>query len=203
MDLQEEIKRALEHMEKRGMVQNNHYDAYTKYIYKTRTFDDLIYRTKMTCVINELDYNVVFPYALNRRYNNITSHYAEDCFTSHPDVEDEEDIYNRDVDFYIKWIPFDLKMSVYPKGFDKGINYALEHKDEMVEWLVKNASKGKRHRNSNRIFIVCYSCTWDHNRVKWNLQLVKKSISQYMENYSEDNLLIYNNALFDIIFITY
>ena len=199
--LQKELDKALADFKTRGDIQNNRYDSYTNYIYKTQTYDDLVKRTQMICEIYQLDYESVFRYALNRWFNNMVSHFAEDMFTSHDIVEDEEDIYNKEIDFYIKDIPFDLKMSVFPKGFSKDINYAIEHKEELINRMYKHCSREKRLHNGNKIFIVCYSSDWDHNQVKGNLQLVKDAIDNYISNYDEWELTIQDNSLSDIIFI--
>ena len=202
MTLQAELDKALMDFKSWGEIQNDHYDSYTKYIYKTRTYDSLVEKTKMVCKIYpELEYDKIFRYALNRWFNHMISLYAEDVFTSHDDVEDEPDIYNREIDFYIKGIPFDLKMSVFPKWFGHDIDYALEHKEELIEWMYKHCSKEKRLHNGNKMFIVCYSSDWNHNQVKWNLQWIKEVIDGYMEDYDERNLIVFNNSLSDVIFI--
>lgn len=199
--LQKELDKALADFKTWGDIQNNRYDSYTNYIYKTKTYDDLVKRTQMICEIYQLDYEPVFRYALNRWFNNMVSHFAEDVFTSHDIVEDEEDIYNKEIDFYIKDIPFDLKMSVFPKGFGKDINYAVEHKEELINRMYKHCSKEKRLHNGNKIFIVCYSSNGDHNQVKGNLQWVKEAIDNYISDYDEANLTKQDDSLSDIIFI--
>lgn len=200
--LQNELNKALADFKSRGDIQNDHYDSYTRYIYNTKTYDMLVKKTKMVCEIYpQLEYDKVFRYALNRRFNHIISLFAEDVFAEHSIVEEEPDIYNKEIDFYINSIPFDLKMSVFPKGFGKDISYALEHKEELIEWMYKHCSKEKRLHNGNKIFIVCYSSNWDHNQVKGNLQLVKDAIDNYIANYDEWDLTIQDNSLSDIIFI--
>lgn len=200
--LQAELDKALADFQSWGDIQNDRYDNYTKYIYNTTTYDNLVMKTKMICkVYPDLEYDRVFRYALNRRFNHIVSHYAEDVFTSHDIVEDEPDIYNKEIDFYINQIPFDLKMSVFPKWFEKDIDYALEHKEELIERMYKHCSKEKRLHNGNKIFIVCYSSDWNHNQVKGNLEWITEAIDKYIADYDEWNLTIQDNSLSDIIFI--
>lgn len=200
-DLQEEIDKALKDFKSWWDIQNDRYDSFTRYIYTTNTYDELVENTKKTCEIYKLQFEPVFRYALNRWFNNVVSHYAEDVFTSHDIVEDEEDIYNKEIDFYIKWIPFDLKMSVFPKWFEHSIDYALKHKDELIEWMYKHCSKWKRLHNGNKIFIVCYSPDWNHNNVKWNLKLIKDTIDKYISTYDEWELTLINDSLSDILFV--
>lgn len=201
IDLQEEINKALKDFKSWWDIQNDHYDSYTRYIYSTQTYDELVENTKKICEIYKLEFEPVFRYALNRWFNNIVSHYAEDCFTSHPNVKDEEDIYNKEIDFYINDIPFDLKMSVFPRTFNKDIDYAIEHKEELIEWMYKHCSKGKRLHNWNKIFLVCYSPDWNHNMVKGNLKLVKDTVDKYLANYDESKLIKIDESLSDILFV--
>lgn len=202
MDLQAELNKALADFKSWGDVQNDRFDSYTKYIYNTETYDELVEKTKKTCeVYPDLEYDRVFRYALNRWFNHMISDFAESVFLSHDIVEDEPDIYNKEIDFYINDIPFDLKMSVFPKWFEKDIDYAMVHKEELIERMYKHCSKEKRLHNGNKMFIVCYSSDGDHNSVKGNLQWVKEVIDEYMEDYDQDNLVIYDNSLSDVIFI--
>ena len=200
-DLQEEIDKALKDFKSWWDIQNDRYDSFTRYIYTTNTYDELVENTKKTCEIYKLQFEPVFRYALNRWFNNVVSHFAEDEFTKHSIVEDEEDIYNKEIDFYIKWIPFDLKMSVFPKWFWNSIDYAFKHKDELIEWMYKHCSKWKRLHNWNKIFIVCYSPDWNHNIVKGNLKLISEAIDKYINDYNEWDLTLLDNSLSDVIFV--
>ena len=200
-DLQKEIDKALKDFKSWWDIQNDRYDSFTRYIYTTNTYDELVENTKKTCEIYKLQFDPVFRYALNRWFNNVVSHFAEDEFTKHDIVEDEEDIYNKEIDFYIKWIPFDLKMSVFPKGFWNSIDYAVKHKDELIEWMYKHCSKWKRLHNWNKIFVVCYSPDWNHNMVKGNLKLISEAIDKYINDYNEWDLTLLDNSLSDVIFV--
>lgn len=201
MDWQRELNKAMDEIWNRGHIQNDELDHLTDYIYRTVTYDLLKVRTSILCRKEGLNFDEVFGYALNRWFNNITSHYAEDVFTSHSIVEDEEDIYNKEIDFYINNKPFDLKMSVMPVWFNHTIEYAVENKAELIEWMYQNCSKERRLHNWNKIFIVCYSSDGNHNKVKWNLQLVKEAIDNYMLDYDDRKLTKQGDSYADIIFI--
>lgn len=201
LDLQKELDKALKDFKSWWDIQNNRYDSFTKYIYTTKTYDELVHNTELMCQVYKIDFNSLFRYALNRWFNNIVSHYAEDCFTDHPIVKDEEDIYNKEIDFYINDTPFDLKMSVFPKSFGKSIEYAVEHKEELIEWMYKHCSKWNRLHNWNKIFLVCYSPDWNHNMVKGNLKLVKDTVDRYLANYDESKLIKIDDSLSDILFV--
>ena len=199
--LEIELTEALKHITSWWRIQNNRRDTLTNYIYTTDTFNELVKKTRDCSNLYKIEYEDVFNYALNSWFNKSVSLYAEDIFTSYDIVDDEPDIYNKEIDFYIKWIPFDLKVSVFPKKYEKDIEYAVNNKWDIIWWLYDNCSKEKRLHNGNKLFIMCYSEDWNHNKMKWNLQKIREEIDKYIKNYDEDNLIVINNSLSDIIFI--
>lgn len=199
--LEEELNEALKYITNWWRVQNNRRDTLTNYIYTTDTFNELVRKTRDCSNLYKIDYEELFNYALNRWFNKSVSLYAEDIFTSYDIVDDEPDIYNKEIDFYINWIPFDLKVSVFPKKYEKDIEYAMNNKWDIIWWLYDNCSKEKRLHNGNKLFIMCYSEDWNHNQMKWNLKKIREAIDEYIKNYDEWNLIIVNGWLSDIIFI--
>lgn len=199
--IQDELNKSLEHMSSRKHIQNNRLDILTRYIYTTDTFDELVTNTKLCSKLYVVDYDELFSYAINRWFNKTIALYAEDIFAEYDIVDEERNEKHKIIDFYINWIPFDLKLSVFPKWFNNTIEYAEENKIELIDWLYNNASKEWRHHNWNKIFIICYSEDWNHNRIKWNLEKIKEWIDNYMKNYNEDNLYIVWDSLSDIIIV--
>ena len=200
--LQDDLEKALQAMWERWQKQNDSFDWITKYIYTAETFEDFIEKTN-ECTKNhpDIDGRKLFAYAINRWYNFKISDYAESVFLERDITKDEPDKKHREIDFYIKDIPFDLKMSVFPKRYTKDINYAMEHKEDLIHRMYKNCSQEQRLHNWNKLFIVCYSTDWNHNKVKWDLNSIREAVNKYMENYDEWNLYIEDNSLSDIIFI--
>ena len=83
-DLQKEIDKALKDFKSWWDIQNDRYDSYTKYIYTTSTYDELVENTKKTCEIYKLlgeneaidplikqDLNKAIDYAVNVDSRNI------------------------------------------------------------------------------------------------------------------------------------
>lgn len=199
--IQDELNKALEHLWSRRHIQNNNLDILTKYIYTTYTFDELVEKNKKCSELHNIDYDDISAYAINRRFNKTVALYAEDVFAEFNIVVEEKNEKHKLIDFYIKWIPFDLKLSVFPKWFNNTIEYAETHKEELMERLYNNASKEWRHHNWNKIFIICYSEDWNHNRTKWNLTKIRQWIENYMKKYDEENLYRVWDSFCDIIFI--
>lgn len=201
MELEQELAKALPILKKWGRKQNNLYDWHTDYIYDIDEFDVLVMRVKIHAHRMWWDIDDVLRYAINRWFNFKISKFAENEFTSHKGVKKEENEYHKEIDFYIDWTPFDLKMSVFPKGRWKNLSYALEHKEELANRLYENGSQEKRLHFGNKIFIVCYSQDGNHNRTKAKLWLIREKIDEYLKNYNKDSLIHVGNSLTDIIFI--
>ena len=201
MSIIDELKKAQGHLCSWGRVQNNRFDYYTDFIYHTNTYNELVENARTESNIHHLDYDQLLCYAINRWYNNIISHYAEDEFCKYEWVEHDANIKNKYVDFRINGTPFDLKMSVFPKWFDWTIDDAMKNPEKLIARLYGNASKEWRHHDCNKIFIVCYSEDWDHNKMKWNLEKVSAGIKEFMENYSEDKLYSIFGSKVGIIFV--
>lgn len=82
------------------------------------------------CVDNEL-HNSMRAYVLSSWYNHWTSIIIEDIFKDHPKVLPAVGLIKK-VDFFIKDIPFDLKVTYFPEGYlketrkEKGLDQELK-----------------------------------------------------------------------------
>lgn len=147
-DLERELKKALSYIDENWQIQNNFNDYKSNFVYKVETVDEIINLSKQ----NGIDYK----YALHRWYNFKTSIYCENVFVKNGAVK-ERDFRNKEIDIYINDVPFDVKLTVYPKALSHH-PYDLttrEGKDKMIEWMYKNQSQQQRKHLANRLFIVC------------------------------------------------
>jgi len=186
MDLQRvenELKKRLVYPYKWGRKQSNTWDSDTNFIYTTYSIKALL--NKIEPLSQELR-----DYALNRWYNYWSAMAAEDVFGSHKGVQSNKNIYDKLVDFKINQIPFDHKTSIFPKGFNKSIEYAQNNKKELITWLYENQSQQGRKHLKNRLFIVLYdNNTQQHWKMKAEIMLLKTNIDNYVESFSQDNLI--------------
>ncbi len=189
MDLQRvenELKKRLVFSYKWGRKQSNSWDTDTNFIYKTYSFELLLKKTD--ALSQELK-----NYALNRWYNYWSAMAVEEIFGSHLIVQQNINKYDKLVDFKINEIPFDHKTSIFPKGFNKSIDYAEQHKEELITWLYKNQSQQGRKHLKNRLFIVLYSSeAQQHWKLKSEIIKLKSIIDNYVAYFSEDNLVKLN-----------
>ena len=191
--LESELKKRLDFPYTWGRKQSDEWDRKTKFIYQTQDFESL--ETQCKDFDNELR-----NYAFNRWLNFWSAKAIEQIFTNYPNVRKEENQFSKTVDFYISEIPFDHKSSVFPKQFGQSLDYAIEHKKELIEWLYQNQSQQGRKHLENRLFIVFFNeKSNEHWKMKTELTLIQEKIEDYLGNFSKDNLVSLNLE-FDKIF---
>lgn len=191
--LESELKKRLDFPYTWGRKQSDEWDRKTKFIYQTQDFESL--ETQCKDFDNELR-----NYAFNRWLNFWSAKAIEQIFTNYPNVRKEENQFSKTVDFYISEIPFDHKSSVFPKQFGQSLDYAIEHKKELIEWLYQNQSQQGRKHLENRLFIIFFDeKNGEHWKMKTELTLIQEKIEDYLRNFSKDNLVSLNLE-FDKIF---
>ena len=145
-------------------------------------------------------------YALNRWYNFWSAMAAEDIFASHDNVIANKNSYDKLVDFTIDDIPFDHKTSIFPKGFNKSYEYAIENEKELIQWLYDNQSQQGRKHLKNRLFIIMYDKNNQHWKMKSEIMELKKEIDLYVDDFSQSNLYEFDfgdgKVYSDILWIT-
>ena len=205
--LEIELQKRLPYPYTWGRKQNNKWDTYTNFIYKTSSWDALLPQMAKSVEKHALNKRELFNYTINRWYNFWSATAVEQIFTSLPEVIPAKNQKDKIVDFFIQDIPFDHKTTVFPKHFRKSISYAKTHKKELIEWLYNNQSKEQRHHLKNRLFIVVYDENGDHWKLKAKLSVLKTEIEKYVSNFNSNNLhsLTFadqSRALSDIIWVT-
>lgn len=171
------------------VIQNNEQDKKTNFIYKIDTYDDLLDRIRKEYSNNlkTSNANTFFdgkdgPYAINRWFNHMWATLAESVFLEFENVKKEPDIKNHDIDIWVmnsqwEYTPFDVKWSVFPK------KYEWDWSDnDLLQWLIDNASKQWRKHIDNRIFIVFKALDWEHKKLKADLPLIRENVKEFMES---------------------
>ena len=182
-NLESELKKRLNFPYNWGRKQSDDWDFRTKFIYQTQDFESL----ENQC--SDFDEGLR-NYAFNRWLNFWSAKAVEGIFASNSLVKKEGNQFSKTVDFYISGIPFDHKSSVFPRQFGKSFDYAIDHKKELIEWLYNNQSQQGRKHLANRLFIIFYDeKSGEHWKLKTKLTLIKEKISDYLGNFSRDNLV--------------
>lgn len=194
--LEIELKKRLDYPYFWGRRQQDDWDHRTNFIYTTYDFSTLLSR------LATLDKKLI-NYGLNRWYNFWSAMAAEHLFSIHPEVLPNKNKYDKFVDFSIDNIAFDHKTSVLPKGFNHSYTYALEHKEELIQWLYNNQSQQGRKHLANRLFILLYdNKTGQHWQLKAEISLLKKAIDNYINDFSKNKLIRYKDSYSDVIWVT-
>lgn len=128
-------------------------------------------------------------------YNQWTERLIGNIFTDHEEVIPTLRRVKA-VDFFIRGVPFDLKLTFLPKGFineiereheltdiDDIVDFALNNPSELAKWLYQNQGP-VRFDNSNRMFLVLVNVenldeSW---RLKSAFDLVGRGISEFLES---------------------
>ena len=98
-------------------------------------------------------------------------------------------------------------MSIRPKKFNLKFQYYLENKKELIDWFYKNQSQQQRKHLENRLFVVLYNSNdLQHWKMKAEIALLQKHISDYLENFEEKQLISLDfdekRVFSDVLFVT-
>ncbi|MCT8835801.1 hypothetical protein [Glaesserella parasuis] len=174
-----------------GRKQDNSSDKKTDFIYGMSSYSALLRR----CEAENLDSSLT-EYAKNRWLNFKSANAIEAMFSQHKFVKKESNPYHQYIDFYINGINFDHKTSQFPKGFGHDLNYAKEHKKEIIEWLYRNQSRERRMHFENRLFVILYDKkNSQHWKLKSNLKEIYAKITDYLDNFDKNNLIALDQGL--------
>ncbi len=187
--------------------QNDQWDTYTHFIYKTKSWNELIKQIALLVEKEKLDKHQAFYYAINRWYNFWSAKVVEEIITAQPNVKAHPNPKNKTIDFYIHDIAFDHKTSVFPKGFGKSLAYAQQNKVALIEWLYKNQSNQQRLHFANRLFVIVHNSTKKHWHLKAEISLLNQAISKYVATFNPEKLVSIRfnqtqNTLSDIIWVS-
>ena len=187
--LENELKKRIKSPYSWRRKQQNIFDRQTNFIYKTDSFELISEKIENKFRDNPA-YDDLKNYTLNRWFNFWSAKAVEAIFCNYKNVKPHPNSLNKLIDFYIDEIPFDHKTTVFPKGFQKSIPYAMEHKQELIEWLYKNQSSEQRKHFKNRLFIVLgnYENNNDHWKLKAEINWLKDVISAYLRNFESTKL---------------
>ena len=201
--LEKELQKALNYITPDWKMQNNFNDSRSRFIYIVKTVDEVIALSKARGISHQ--------YALHRWYNFNTSIYCEKLFLEFGATKEANEK-NKEVDIYINGVPFDVKVSVYPKALENH-PYDLttrEGKNAMIRWLYEHQSQQGRKHYKNRLFIICDGNTPEENlKLKSDFNQIREKIKLFIEQSEKgfNKLLVYDHKIAvavtsDIIYIT-
>lgn len=187
--------------------QSDAWDNATKFIYKTQDWDAFVQEMETASLAGDFDKNSFKHYAMNRWYNFWSAQAAEQIFTSLPGVAPNPKPLEDKYDF--RWLGerFDLKTSVFPKGYAEDYAFAKAQPKHLIQWFYKNQSTQQRYHLKNRMFIVCYDQNGAHYKLKSEIGLIKNAIHSYMQERTPADTIFLDlgeeqETMADIIWVT-
>jgi len=189
--IESELKKRTQYKYIWERTQNDTFDRLTHFIYDIKQFDKLI------CHIQNQFHNnpkqkEIGNYAVNRWYNFHSAMAIEEIFCSFSQVRKFEVEKDKYCDFYIHDIPFDHKTSVFPKNIPWSKKWCKQNPALLARWLYDNQSSEQRHHLSNRIFLMLYSKSSAHWKLKAELTYLSRIIHQYMDSFNPGQLIKIN-----------
>lgn len=192
-NIQTELEKRIIYPYKWFIKQNDEYDKLSDFVYKTDNFEEILRKINQINIAGDKK-ELFFNYTINRWYNFYTAQAIEACFHLSPKVRPFENKKDKFIDFYINDIPFDLKISVFPSKYEKDINTAINHKDDLIKWLYANQSQERRFHKENRLFFMLYDAVnLEHWKLKSQIKWLSLIIHNYLETFRAHNLLTFSS----------
>jgi len=148
-------------------IQGNNLDIRTRFIFQKQTVQSVL----TSCAENSLA-NEVTAYALTRWTRWMRHDAWMERFLEEPAVERAENPMDKQIDFSIEGVPFDLKVTRFPRAAERHLT-----ERELAIWLYINQSKEGRFHLANRLFVVAD----DEDRL-YNWQIADGAVAGFMEN---------------------
>lgn len=146
-----------------GRAQGNHWDQLSNFVYRTPSLSQLWQQVTQVAQAEKIDPETFGAYAIRRWYNHHTHDQILQIFLAHPDVEVEQDTKHHTIDFYLRDIPFDLKLSRFPRAYPETLKHAWQNRHHLAMWQYHHQSKQGRYHTGNRLFLIL------HNRAQPDL----------------------------------
>lgn len=177
--IESNLKKRWAHPYRWSKKQDDLWDNATKCIYKTPSWEEVVYQIKEDAVAHKFKETAFFNYAINRWYNFWSAQAVEQLFIAMPGFAANPKPLENHYDF--KWLgePIDHKTSVFPKGFGKDFAFAKAHKTQLLHWFYKHQSTGQRFHLNNRLFIVVHDKNGEHWKLKAEIELLRAAIEPY------------------------
>jgi hypothetical protein len=186
-DREAELKKRLSIPYKWGQRQNDDWDRRTNFVYHIYSFD--AFQIELSARFGKDSFkDTLIDYALNRWFNFWSAKAVEESFCAHPLVHVARNQQDRQVDFSIRDIPFDHKTSIFPKGFKRSLEYAQQHREELVQWFYESQSQEQRKHLKNRIFIVLHDVSGEHWKLKAEVVWLGSLIRSYLDGFDKSKL---------------
>lgn len=139
-----------------GRVQGDQWDRLSNFIYRVQTLRGVQRQAQAVAKAARLPVEPFEAYTIRRWYNHHTHDQILQMFLGHPEVQPEENEKHHTIDFYLRGLPFDLKISRFPNAYPESLKYAWQHRQHLALWQYENQSKQGRYHAGNRLFLILH-----------------------------------------------
>jgi hypothetical protein len=171
-----------------GQKQGDRWDRLSNFVYELETLQEIWSQVNIVARTEKLEVKAFGAYAINRWYNHHTHDQILQMFYAHPDVQREENPKHRTVDFYLRGLPFDLKISHFPRTYPENIEYAQQHPHHLAHWLYAHQSKQGRYHTGNRLFIILHDRS--QPELSWQLRRDFAALERLVQNFLAAPILL-------------
>ncbi|MGQ9466518.1 MAG: hypothetical protein ACUVSG_02580 [Anaerolineae bacterium] len=180
-DIRTELQR-LTRMPEWGRRQQDQWDKASRFIYRVHSLDALRQETRRVAAARGFPLGEFAAYVVHRWYNFHTHQVVLDILCAHPRVRRETNPHHHSVDFYLDGIPFDLKLTSFPRAYPHLLDEARARPADLVNWLYREQSRGGRYHAANRLFVVFHHAleperTWEVRRM---FDRIERSLAEFL-----------------------
>ncbi len=181
-DIRAELQR-LTRLPPWGRVQQDHWDAASRFVYRIRSLDELRQETRRVAATRGFPLQDFAAYVVRRWYNFHTHQVVLEMFCAHPRVRPEPNPRHPSVDFYLDGVPFDLKLTEFPRAYLRSLDEARSCPQDLVNWLYREQSREGRYHAANRMFVVFHHAamperTWEVRRM---FDRIERAVAAFLE----------------------
>ncbi len=164
-----------------GRTQEDRWDQLSRFVYRIKTLQGVRRQAQAQAKAAGLPVEAFEAYAVRRWFNNHTHNQILAMFLAYPDVQPEVNSRHHTIDFYLRGIPFDLKISLFPQAYPESIAFAQQNPHQLAQWQYEHQSKQGRYHIGNRLFIILYHRT--QPELSWQLRRDFETLAQLVQNF--------------------
>ena len=140
-----------------GRPQENNWDQLSDFIYRVKILAGLRRQAIAKAQAEGLKEQAFLAYVIRRWYNYHTHQEIFNIICAHPSVYPEANARHHMIDFYLRDLPFDLKLSRFPRAYPHSLDEALANPADLINWQYRHQSQEWRYHTANRFFIIFHN----------------------------------------------
>ena len=187
MSIRQELAK-LEHMPPWGRAQGDNWDRLSNFIYQTYTLQGVQSQAQTRARAAGLPVEAFEAYAIRRWFNHHTHDQILKLFYAHLEIQPEPNRRHRTIDFYLRGLPFDLKLSLFPRAYPQPLLYAQQHPHHLAQWQYDYQSRQGRYHTDNRFFIILHNQA--QPELSWQLRRDFATLDRLIANFLQAPTLL-------------